>query len=505
MWVIRLNIMVENLIQTLFYTNTRIIIPNFGAFLPNGFDEYGNCKFIFSPNLKFNDGFLIRQLVEGRNVSYADAQVQIEHFVNNVQNELHSKRVALLAGFGGFFYDNKNVLHFLFEKDIVTANDKIRHIIEKESRGELMDIRLDEFVLSCNKTASDPSPMIYNASSPIDSSKTTVENIEIPNQSHTAEIVKTQSVNDISLQNDFFHLNTPPSDTHSFEVEEQLRKVKEVELLQKKLEELEKAKSTYLEKIKKEEEERLALLTQQKKEEERLFVLEQEKKEKERLALLAQQKKEEIIVEKRVEKPSSSSDIKATWNAKEKSVTTPIETPTPIETQQIENTISQSQEVPKSWLKVKPTTNNNVEQIFAYRGRANRKRRDMLPIILITLLLLVIFSTAGFLYFKEEITERFFTNKTHKSSPNTSDVLDLSTTSMKTYHVVVKSFTKKTDAQRYLQALKKKNPNINPQIIPQPGNLYLVSIYNYRNERDADAAIAKLRQTIPEVKKIVQN
>lgn len=421
--------MIENLIQSLFRDNKRIIIPKFGAFLPEKAAEPNTVRFMFSPYLKFNDGFLRRALSSAYNLEAAEADEAISKFVTHIENELSIHKMALVPNFGAFFYDIKKDLHFLYGKDVVLLKAQITTILKQEREGELMDRRLDEFTLSLIEG----------------------ESVE---QTHDLQDV-TQEQNSTSFESeqmsapsdgDFFQLSD--ADSNTVEKPEQLRKAKDIETLQQQLTNLEKAKEEHLQKI-------------------------------------------------RTSTPRYNDGIEL--DQKQTSQSTWTHRPT--------NKTHYANNFPSSRF---PSYNEpEVEEsdaTFSHQHTRRTHKRSKLPTILITLLLLIIFGTSGFLYFRNEVTDFIDTYiySTENEDPIPMDFSSTQPVNKNTYHVVIEIFTSKNAADRYARLFAEKNPKTQVEVITTNKNRYGVSIFKSSNETEVDARVKILRKRFTKTSKVIQ-
>lgn len=107
-------------ITELFYQHDCVVIPRLGGFLANYqpafFDEKNNLmipprkEFIFNRFLLHNDGLLAHHLSADLKISYNEAVIIIDQFVDHVFNELKIKKSCQIDNIGALFYDQSNVL-----------------------------------------------------------------------------------------------------------------------------------------------------------------------------------------------------------------------------------------------------------------------------------------------------------------------------------------------------------------------------------------------------------
>ena len=102
---------VDKHIKELALSNRRVIIPDLGAFLSKEGD--GDEKnLIFSSFLKYNDGFLEKQLAEKEKVDRSQAIEEIKKFVAEVTKALQARQSYAIDGFGVFHMDERGSIAF---------------------------------------------------------------------------------------------------------------------------------------------------------------------------------------------------------------------------------------------------------------------------------------------------------------------------------------------------------------------------------------------------------
>ena len=95
--------------------HSRVIIPNFGAFLlktkPHS-DSDTDLHISFNDFLKFNDGLLIDYVAQTEQIDKYEAEHQIKEFVSKIQYSLINDGKYLVEGLGIIFKDDKGNLKF---------------------------------------------------------------------------------------------------------------------------------------------------------------------------------------------------------------------------------------------------------------------------------------------------------------------------------------------------------------------------------------------------------
>lgn len=94
--------------------NTRIILPEFGAFLvkDNGEKEFNPNNISFSPFLRYNDGMLEVFVAKSKGISKEEASKDVRDFVETIKNELLENGVFPIEGLGLLKRDQRGSLSF---------------------------------------------------------------------------------------------------------------------------------------------------------------------------------------------------------------------------------------------------------------------------------------------------------------------------------------------------------------------------------------------------------
>jgi len=108
----------------LIHQNTRIILPEFGAFLvkDNGEKEFNPNNVSFSPFLRYNDGMLEVFIAKSRGISKEEAAKDVHDFVETVKNELLEKGVFQIEGLGLLKRDQRGSLSFALTRSDENKN-----------------------------------------------------------------------------------------------------------------------------------------------------------------------------------------------------------------------------------------------------------------------------------------------------------------------------------------------------------------------------------------------
>ena len=120
----------------LIHQNTRIILPEFGAFLVKDSGEKGfnPSNVSFSPFLRYNDGMLEVYVAKKRGISKEEASKDVHEFVENLKNELLEKGSFEVDGLGHLMRDQRGSLSF----SLAQADEKrvqVNKIIADEPIG----------------------------------------------------------------------------------------------------------------------------------------------------------------------------------------------------------------------------------------------------------------------------------------------------------------------------------------------------------------------------------
>lgn len=110
-------IMDNELLQRILRTNSRVVIPGFGAFLRK---EQGGAL-IFSPFLRTDDGKLKAILELEYGVSTAEAEAMMGEFAERVRTILKVKSKYYIDGVGMLLVDNNGVVSFVEDKAPLAA------------------------------------------------------------------------------------------------------------------------------------------------------------------------------------------------------------------------------------------------------------------------------------------------------------------------------------------------------------------------------------------------
>ncbi|MCF8374021.1 MAG: SPOR domain-containing protein [Bacteroidales bacterium] len=115
--------------------HSRVIIPNFGAFLlkvkPQS-DSDSDLQITFNDFLKFNDGLLIDYVSQTEQIDKYEAEHQVKEYVSKIQNNLINDGVFEVEGLGTIFKDEKGGLKFAKSGSDFTQPD-VKPDVEKST------------------------------------------------------------------------------------------------------------------------------------------------------------------------------------------------------------------------------------------------------------------------------------------------------------------------------------------------------------------------------------
>lgn len=121
--------------------NTRIILPNFGAFLVKDGGDKGfvPTNVSFSPFLRYNDGMMEVYVAKSKGISKEEASKIVFNFVENIKNELLEKGVFELDGLGYLNRDQRGSLTFTISQknDIKTTSTKDEPKVSVQNEAEI--------------------------------------------------------------------------------------------------------------------------------------------------------------------------------------------------------------------------------------------------------------------------------------------------------------------------------------------------------------------------------
>lgn len=121
--------------------NTRVILPEFGAFLvkDDGTGTYKNSNVTFSPFLRYNDGMVEDALASAKKISKDEAKKQLNRYIEDIKSKLLNEKSLAIENLGLFKLDKRGSVHFV-PKDLA-ENDQIDGKEEKKDEIQSEEIK----------------------------------------------------------------------------------------------------------------------------------------------------------------------------------------------------------------------------------------------------------------------------------------------------------------------------------------------------------------------------
>lgn len=97
--------------------NSRIILPDFGAFLlkESGNNEFKPENITFSPFLKYNDGVLEEYFAKSKGITKEESIKQIKAFIEQVKNQINEAGYFTIEGIGKLTRNNRGAIILVAE------------------------------------------------------------------------------------------------------------------------------------------------------------------------------------------------------------------------------------------------------------------------------------------------------------------------------------------------------------------------------------------------------
>lgn len=124
----------ENYILSLIKENSRVIVPNFGAFIvakENGFSV------LFNNFLSFNDGLLIDAIVDKEGISKEEAGKKIEEYVEKLKETLDTEGSYTINDLGEFKKDASGVVRFEQKEETSNQPDELLDIDNNDNKNQV--------------------------------------------------------------------------------------------------------------------------------------------------------------------------------------------------------------------------------------------------------------------------------------------------------------------------------------------------------------------------------
>lgn len=106
--------MISKHIKELVKENSRVIVPDFGAFMVQ--DTPSGKQISFNDFLKFNDGLLVNQIIKSEKIGKNEALDKIKNFVKDIEKSFSEKKSFEIKEVGFLSKDNNNTIKFESEK-----------------------------------------------------------------------------------------------------------------------------------------------------------------------------------------------------------------------------------------------------------------------------------------------------------------------------------------------------------------------------------------------------
>ena len=116
-------------LRELIENNTRVILPEFGAFLvkDDGTGVFKPESLTFSPFLRYNDGVVEDALAITKKISKDQAKAEINKFIEEAKNVLLEKKSFNIEGLGTLYVDNRGSIHFTSGEPKISESQSVRN------------------------------------------------------------------------------------------------------------------------------------------------------------------------------------------------------------------------------------------------------------------------------------------------------------------------------------------------------------------------------------------
>ncbi|MCK4661705.1 MAG: SPOR domain-containing protein [Bacteroidales bacterium] len=130
--------MLNKYVVELLKDNTRVIIPDFGAFMTKfkpGVDkdskDLADRIITFNDFLKYNDGLLINHIIKTEKINKEEATKKVKEYIKTIEKEFNNEKPFTIEGLGNLFVDDKGSIKFSIEGD--TKSKEPKKPVEKET------------------------------------------------------------------------------------------------------------------------------------------------------------------------------------------------------------------------------------------------------------------------------------------------------------------------------------------------------------------------------------
>lgn len=106
--------MISKHIKELVKENSRVIVPDFGAFMVQ--DTPNGKQISFNDFLKFNDGLLVNQIIKSEKIGKNEALDKIKNFVKDIEKSFSEKKSFEIKEVGFLSKDENNTIKFESKK-----------------------------------------------------------------------------------------------------------------------------------------------------------------------------------------------------------------------------------------------------------------------------------------------------------------------------------------------------------------------------------------------------
>lgn len=142
--------MIDKYIAELLKTNTRVIVPDFGAFMVKSSPGSTEKQVSFNDFLKYNDGLLINHIAKKESIVKEEAQKKVKAFVDDIQKELKANKPFKIADLGYLYKDPRGSVRFK------TGDEKPEEEKTAATAKSATSVKLDDKEKSAPKKKEEP-------------------------------------------------------------------------------------------------------------------------------------------------------------------------------------------------------------------------------------------------------------------------------------------------------------------------------------------------------------
>lgn len=125
--------MINKYIAELLKTNTRVIVPDFGAFMVKIIAGSEEKQISFNDFLKYNDGLLVNFITKKESISNDDAQKKIKTYVDAINKDLKANQPYKVDDLGYLYKDPRGSVRFKIGAEKPDMADKTKAADAKPS------------------------------------------------------------------------------------------------------------------------------------------------------------------------------------------------------------------------------------------------------------------------------------------------------------------------------------------------------------------------------------